>query len=587
MKSIDRLSPTAKFLLVLLINFFIPGLGNIVVIGRSFGNCVLFLFCFWAWTGGNHAITFGWAVLMAVKALTELYPPESVTNSRIRNAYPQKSEPITRTLETEENSYASSNFNQKLRELEKRDFNAELVAHKKKSREFEMQAGDRLSDEEFEWDDRDSDHLEAQPEVPKISARDAVAQDSREQYGSELPAGYSDYVTIPKAKSEKNEPLHVYAKDSTKARSDSKLKPPPLPSYSADPVQAARKPTGTVPEGTPKLVQPDLPAVSSADVQGVELSERGGLAHNDSAHVKIKSDSETDYKPYQTGRSSERAERELVSVSGASVGRTDIEPSFSSGSASQGLQSTSDGSAGFQPASSSRIDPNIASVNAVSSAISLTESSTANLVQPSSATLLNESSNASLLSHRAVSSSSGESTASVKSATDGLLKNTSSTNLIENSSLATASLSKSGSEQLVTSTTDQLLSSTGGPSTSLLSNVLSGAAYSDPLQTVMSAGSSILGPGLSGSSLNSDTPSLMTGTSSSSSSAADISGQGESAFGQGFFGGSDVLNLGSNTADIFAAFGVPISSSAPETTNCSKCGALLDCKSSACSACAG
>lgn len=586
MKSIDRLSPTAKFLLVLLINFFIPGLGNIVVIGRSFGNCVLFLFCFWAWTGGNHAITFGWAVLMAVKALTELYPPESVTNSRIRNAYPQKSEPITRTLETEENSYASSNFNQKLRELEKRDFNAELVAHKRKTRELEMQAGDRISDEEFQWADRDSDHLEAQPEVPKISARDAVAQDSSDQYGSELPAGYSDYVTIPKAKSEKNEPLHVYAKDSTKARSDSKLKPPPLPSYSADPVQAAQKPTGTVPEGTPKLVQPDLPALSSADVQGATLSERGGLAHNDSAHVKIKSDSQTDYKPYQTGRSNERAERELVSVSGASVGRTDIEPSLASGSAaSQSFQSTSDGSAGFQPASSDGIVPNTASVNAVSSAISLTESSTANLVQPSSATLLNDSSNASLLSHRAVSSSSGESTASVKSATDGLLKNTSSTNLIENSSLATASLSKSGSELLVTSTTDQLLSSTGGPSMSLLSNVLSGAAYSDPLQTVMSAGSSILGPGLSGSSLNSDSSASMTGTSSSS--AADISGQGESAFGQGFFGGSDVLNLGSNTADIFAAFGVPISSSASETTNCSKCGALLDCKSSACSACAG
>lgn len=597
MKSIDRLSPTAKFLLVLLINFFIPGLGNLVVIGRSFGNCVLFFLCFWAWTGGNHAVTFGWAVLMAIKALTELFPPESVTNSRIRRAYPEKSEPITRSVEAGENSYASSNFNHKLRELEKRDFNAELVAHKKKTRELDLESrAEYVSDEEFAWADRQTEQpLASEPVImPQLIASEQAAQDSPSRNQSGVPADYSDYVTIlPKAVSQKNEPLHVYAKDSTKPRSDAKIKPPPLPSYSADPVKAADKRASSDNKAGARLVQPELPTVSSDQVTGVSSPARDGLAGNDSAHLKIVSDSSADYKPYQTASRTlspnpdSNASSRTDSVSPDAGARLKSEPPSSSGGigSAESDSAASIGSAGFQSASSS--DPPAPRVLPVSSPISLTESSTANLVQPSSSTLLEQSSSASLLSHQSVASSSGQSTASVKGATDSLLKNTSSASLLESSALATAKLSKSGSEHLVTSTTEQLLNSSAGPSIFSLSNPLSESVYADPLQAVIAAGSSINGPDTLSSSTAGSGASGLSEAASSIPSSVGSGADGGTPFGHEFFGSSDVLKLGSNTADIFAAFGVPINSNAPEPAACPKCGVPLDSKTSSCSGCSG
>lgn len=551
-------------------------------------------------------------MLMAIKALTELYPPESVTNARIRRAYPEKSEPITRSVEAE-NSYASSNFNQKLRELEKRDFNAELVAHKKKTQELEVESrADDVSDEEFAWADRDPDQLVGvQPaELPHTPVKEPTVQDSPSRYQSELPADYSDYVTIlPKAVSQKNEPLHVYAKDSTKLRSDAKVKPPPLPSYSADPVKAVEKRTGNHAESAKKLVQPELPAVSSDQARGVNRPGRDELAGNDSAQLKIVSDSSTDYKPYQTGHqhlstnpdSNESFQRDSVLSEANSGLKSDSSTGTKPDSAASirgasfrldygaGNGSASIVSAGFQSASDSNDppEPHVLPISSPISPISLTESSTANLVQPSSSTLLEQSSSASLLSHQAVASSSGQSTASVKGATDSLLKNTSSASLLESSALATANLSKSGSEHLVTSTTEQLLNSSAGPSIFSLSNPLSQSVYQDPLQAVIGAGSSIPGTDTLSSSTSSSGASGLSEGASSVPSSVDSGADGGAPFGHEFFISSDVLKLGSNTADIFAAFGVPINSNGPEPVVCPKCGGPLDSKTSSCSGCPG
>lgn len=206
MKSIDRLSPVLKFFLVLFINFFIPGLGNLVVIGRSFGNCVLFAFCFWAWTGGNHAITFGWAVLMAIKAMADLFPPGEKGEDRMTKAYPLKKDGIVRTYEPREGSnYASSNFNQKLKELEKRDFDAELVVAKHKqaleNADDESFDPDQVADEEFAWADREEEQKELVP--LKVAQKSDPKSVSRKE---PLPVKKGDAKNTPTNKAKSSPP---------------------------------------------------------------------------------------------------------------------------------------------------------------------------------------------------------------------------------------------------------------------------------------------------------------------------------------------------------------------------------------------
>ncbi len=62
-----------KLGLALLLNFLIPGVGNILLIGRTPGNVFCLILCIWAWTGHNPLITNSWMLLMAVKAVVDLY----------------------------------------------------------------------------------------------------------------------------------------------------------------------------------------------------------------------------------------------------------------------------------------------------------------------------------------------------------------------------------------------------------------------------------------------------------------------------------------------------------------------------------
>lgn len=522
MKFIESLSPPLKFFVVLLINFFIPGLGNLVVVGRSFGNCVLFFFCFWAWTGGNHAVTFGWAVLMAIKAFADIFPPQESAESRMRKAYPDRVRPVTRTYgKSDGQVYASANFDQKMRELEQRDFNAELAARENRDRgsaeEDAFHSDEAVSDEEFTWNDRHSSAQPLQTEQPlSIGSRD-------------------DYVTQPKAVTEKREPLHVYAKDSTKASVHSGVK-----------VQASELP----------------PIGRSESTLGAGKVGPPPLPENRSAGVYINADVQSSYggddRPLSSWFQTERDAKE-------------------SGTAELLNQSTTANMLRDSKTASLLNESTTANMLRDSKTASLlSESTTANMLKDSKTEgLLNESTTANMLKDSKTENLLNRST------TADMLKDSMTTSLIKQSTSSNV-LNQSTSPTMVDQASALDLAAAGGLGSAILeSSLLRG--YSDPLQAItdpleaITKGASSISGNLSSenSGGSKGTPSLSLGIAES-----------EKPFGHGFFS-NDQSSLSSDASDIFAAFGVPITQKPLTSGNCPKCGAETGGGGSACAKCSG
>jgi len=62
-----------KLALVIVTNFFIPALGNLILVGRTAGNFVCMIICLFAWGSHDYRIVLAWSLFMDIRAYIDIF----------------------------------------------------------------------------------------------------------------------------------------------------------------------------------------------------------------------------------------------------------------------------------------------------------------------------------------------------------------------------------------------------------------------------------------------------------------------------------------------------------------------------------